>query len=91
MSPGEDGSFRHLQAGGSNLSVGLAGDAAWDDRAVVWGSHTIQLDHVGYGVRLGPSKVWGGNRDAEKKLLLLLLLLLFPFIFICSEFCHTLK
>lgn len=46
----------------------LAGDAAQDDRAVMWGSHTIPLDHVGYGARLGPSKVWGGNRDAEKKI-----------------------
>lgn len=46
----------------------LAGDAAQNDRAVMWGSHTIPLNHVGYGARLGPSKVWGGNRDAEKKL-----------------------
>lgn len=45
----------------------LAGDAAQDDGAVMWGSHTIQLDHVGYGARLGASKVWGRNRDAEKK------------------------
>lgn len=51
----------------------LAGDAAQDDGAVMWGSHTIQLDHVGYGARLGASKVWGRNRDAEKKLFFFLI------------------
>lgn len=59
-------SLNRLQAGGSNLSVVLAGDQAQDDRAGTWAY--IPLCWIMFVMRpdWATAKSWGGNRDSEE-------------------------